>query len=74
MKVDPLRTLLDSCAAFLAARRTGRPYRVAGAVTFYEPNDEVRPVGAEIAEFEDAPPAAEPAEHDEPAEPRDDED
>jgi hypothetical protein len=26
-------------------------------MTMYQPNDDVRPTGAEIAEFDDAPPA-----------------
>lgn len=35
----------------------GRPGIAFCEMTFYEPNDDVRDTGAEVAEFDDAPPA-----------------
>ena len=35
---------------------TRSPGIALGEMTFYEPNDDIRETGAEVAEFDDAPP------------------
>ena len=57
----------SDCATVAAYKRRGAG--IHAEVTMYQPNDDVRPTGAEVSEFDDAPPTPESEDEDDDAEP-----